>query len=299
MVIQLYSKGITTREISDLIEKMYGQYYSAQTVSTITKNVEELVTAFHTRTIQDRYVAIYCDATYLDVRRDTVEKEALHILQGITEDGTKEILDYALFPTERAENYMEMLQNLKERGLKEVLLFVTDGLSQVRERILECFPKARHQYCWTHLARNIMKYVRSKDKRRVMEDFKKIHQQKNAEEALTVLVAFCRKYEKVYPKIVERLSDLTGLFEFYSFPDSIRSSLYTTNMIENWNKEIKRQAKKKVQFSNESALDRFLCVLTLDYNRKFSTRTHKGFEMAKAEIEALFEAEVNKIIYAV
>lgn len=287
-IIQLYSKGITTREISELIERMYGQYYSAQTVSTITQNVEEQVQAFHARNVQSRYIAVYCDATCLNVRRDTVEKECLHILLGITEDGTKEILDYALFPTERAENYVDMLQNLQERGLEEVLLFVTDGLPHVHERLLECFPKAKHQYCWTHLARNIMKYIRKDDKERVMDDFKQIHQQEDAAAALNVLVAFGKKYQKLYPKIVEKLSDLTGVFEFYNFPKSIRQSIYTTNIIENWNKEIKRQVKKKIQFPNEDSLDRFICMLALEYNRKFSMRVHKGFDAAKAEIDKLF-----------
>ncbi|PWM76068.1 MAG: IS256 family transposase, partial [Bacillota bacterium] len=170
-VIQLYSKGVTTREIADLIEKMYGQYYSPQTVSNITKTVQKQVEEFHNRKVEERYTAVYCDATYLNVRRDSVAKEALHILIGITENGTKEVLDYALFPSESAENYKEMLLNLQNRGLKQVLLFITDGLPQVRELLLESFPKARHQYCWTHLARNILKYIRAKDKAAVMQDF--------------------------------------------------------------------------------------------------------------------------------
>jgi len=99
-IIQLYKKGITTREISDLIEKMYGHYYTPQTVSNITKAVQDQVDRFHNRPVSDKYVAIYCDATYLNVRRDSVAKEALHVILGIMLEGNKEVLDYALYPSE-------------------------------------------------------------------------------------------------------------------------------------------------------------------------------------------------------
>ncbi len=288
MVILMYSKGVTTREIAELIEKMYGHYYSPQTISNITQTVQEQVSAFHNRSISKRFVVLYCDATYLNVRRDSVEKEALHIIMGITEDGTREVLDYALYPQERAENYAYMLHNLKERGLEQILLFVTDGLTGIREELLQVFPKAKHQTCWAHLARNVMKYVRAKDKLQVMQDFKRIHEQKNAEDAMTELVRFCEKYGKVYPKLVERLSDVTSFFSFYDFPESIRPSIYTTNLIENFNKQIKSQCKKKVQFPNEASLERFICGLVLEYNREGEERIHRGFSLAQPQLTDLF-----------
>ena len=136
----MYSKGVTTREIAELIETMYGHYYSRQTISNITQTVQEQVSAFHNRAISKRFVVLYCDYTYLHVRRDSVEKEALHIIMGITEDGTKKVLNYALYSRERAENYAYMLHNLKERGIEQVLLFVTDGLTGIREELLQVFP---------------------------------------------------------------------------------------------------------------------------------------------------------------
>ncbi len=113
-------------------------------------------------------------------------------------------MDYALYPQERAENYADMLNNLKERGLEQVLLFVTDGLKKIREKLLKTFPKAKHQTCWSHLARNILKCIRAKDKSQVMEDFKRIHEQECADAAMAELVQFCEKYRKVYPKLAEK-----------------------------------------------------------------------------------------------
>lgn len=249
-IIQLYKKGITTREISDLIEKMYGHYYTPQTVSNITKAVQDQVERFHNRPVADKYVAVYCDATYLNVRRDSVAKEALHVILGITVEGNKEVLDYALYPSESASNYQEMLLSLKNRGLEQVLLFITDGLNGIRNACLEVFPNAKHQACWTHLCRNVMKYVRAKDKSTVMNELKRVYNAVSPAEAEAILYDFMVKYSKIYPKAVAVLEDLTSLFEFFEFPAVIRRSIYTTNLIENLNKNLKRGTKRKEQFPN-------------------------------------------------
>lgn len=146
-IITLYRKGITTREISDLIEKLYGHHYSPATMSNISKAVAEQVKEFHSRPLSDKYVVIFMDATYLNIRRDSVAKEPLHVLLGITPDGTREILDYALFPTESAANYEEMLTSIKARGVKQVLLFASDGLEGMRDAVKRQFPEAEHQQC--------------------------------------------------------------------------------------------------------------------------------------------------------
>ena len=288
-VIQLYKHGITTREIADLIEKMYGRYYTPQTISNITRAVEDQVEKFRQRTVSERYSVIFCDATYLNVRRDSVSKEALHIVIGITPEGTKELLEFALYPTESAENYKDLLNSLKERGLKEVLLFVTDGLKGLKNALLEVFPKAAYQSCWTHLCRNVMKHIRSKDKKSVMEELKKVYQAENRDNAVSALYDFLHKYQKIYPKVVNLLNDLSDLFTFYAFPKSIRRSIYTTNLIENFNKNLKRKIKAKEQFPDEDSLERYVCSWCMDYNQRYSTRVHRGFTEAQAEILEMFE----------
>lgn len=288
-IVQLYEKGITTREISDLIEKMYGQYYTPQTISNISKVVEEQVHEFHNRDISSKYVAIYCDATYLSVRRDSVSKEALHIVFGINPDGEKEVLDFALYPYESASNYKDMLERLKERGLEQVLTFITDGLKGIRDACLSVFPKAKHQLCWTHLARNVAKYVRSKDKAMVLNDLKTVYNAPDTAAASDALYNFCLKYSKVYPKAVAVVEDLTSLFTFFEFPSEIRRSIYTTNLIENLNKNLKRKTKRKEQFPNENSLERFVCAFYSNYNKQISSRTHLGFKACRMELYEMFE----------
>ena len=130
---------MTTEDIASIIEKMYGHHYSAGTVSNMTKVLEEHIEAFHNRPLNNRYAVIYLDATHLPVRRETVQKEAVYIAIGTTPEGHKEILAYDIHPTESAYNWKELLKRLKERGAKETLLFVTDGLKEIRENILEVY----------------------------------------------------------------------------------------------------------------------------------------------------------------
>lgn len=288
-IIQLYKKGITTREISDLVEKMYGHHYSPATVSNITKAVQEQVSAFHQRPISPKYAIVYGDATYLSVRRDSVSKEALHILIGITHEGEKEVLDYALYPSESADNYKEMLHSLKLRGLEQVLLFITDGLNGFKDACLEVFPKAKHQSCWTHVARNVMKHVRAKDKSKVMSDLKPVYHAETLKKATELLEIFRDKYSNIYPKAIKVLTSNESLFTYYEFPSQIRASIYTTNLIEGFNKNLKRGTKRKEQFPNEDALERYVCCFCSDYNHRFSTRVHKGFGLVSAELNELFD----------
>ena len=288
-VIQLYRKGITTREIADLIEKMYGHHYSPATVSNITKTVEEQVEKFHNRQVAERYAVIYCDATYLCLRRDTVAKEALHVLLGVTPDGKKDVLDYALYPTESAGNYADMLANLKQRGLKEVLLFVSDGLIGIRDALLHQFPQALHQSCWVHICRNVAKLVRLKDRKDILAALKPVYTQETADDAEIELDKFVAKYRGKYPKLAVMFKNRLSLFAFYQFPKEIRASIYTSNLVENNNKVLKHKAKTKEQFPNEEALERFLCEQYSEYNRKNFNLSHRGFKQAEAELLMMFD----------
>ena len=142
-VIQLYTKGITTAEIAELIEKMYGTHYSKSTVSNMTKAVDEQVQAFQQRRLASQYASVFYDATYLPLKRDTVQKEAVHIAIGIRPDGTKEVLNYQVTPTESTGTWTELLGTLIKQGVKDVLLFVADGLVSLDEGLSGHFPKAK------------------------------------------------------------------------------------------------------------------------------------------------------------
>lgn len=292
-VIHLYEKGITTAEIASLIEKMYGSHYTKGQVSHIAESLQSKVREFHSRKLDKRYAVIYADATFLNVRRDCVDKEALHVLVGITPDGRKEVLSYALYPTESAENYSEMLADIKARGVEQVLLFVSDGVIGFREVCKEIYPEADHQSCWVHICRAIMRNIRPRDRKTVLGDLKAVYTADTKEEAECKLEIFRSKYAKLYPKVVEKMSDTRSLFSFYAYPQEIRSSIYTTNPIENMNKQLKRITKRKEQFPNEASLDRCAFCYYSDVNGRLAHRTHRGFDQCRFALERMFDAKYS------
>ena len=151
------------------------------------------------------------------------------MLLGITPDGTR---DYTLYPTEAAANYEEMMESIKKRGVKQVLLFASDGLAGMRDAVKRQFPEAEHQQCWVHLSRTVARYIRNKDCKNVFDDLKSVYRATSENEARKALAEFLAKYGKRYPKlagIFERAEE--RLYPFYKFPEAIRKSIYTTNMI--------------------------------------------------------------------
>lgn len=287
-VIHMFQKGVTMTEIADLIEKMYGHHYTPQTVSNMTKVMAEHVDAFMKRPLEQRYVCVYIDATYIAVKRETVSKEAVYIAVGIREDGSKEVLTYAVAPTESAYIWKELLQDVKQRGTEQILLFISDGLTGIVNAIQEIYPQAKYQTCCVHLARNMAHKVRVSDRAEICEDFKLVYRCDDEAAGKAALVTFCDKWKTAYPKVVKSLRENPYIFTFYSFPKPIWKSIYSTNLIESFNKQIKKYTKRKEQFPHEEALEKFLVSQFESYNQRFATRCHIGFDQARSELLAMF-----------
>ncbi|WP_158182395.1 IS256 family transposase [Enterococcus faecium] len=286
-IIQLFQKGITMSEISELIEKMYGHHYTPQTISNMTKIVSEDIIAFKERSLESRYSVIFMDATHIPLKRQTVSKEAVYIVIGIRLDGTKEVLGFSLAPTESAYVWKEILQDLKDRGLKEVLLVVTDGLSGIDDSIHSVYPNAQFQQCCVHISRNIAHKVRVSDRQEICSDFKLVYQASSKEEANNQIRFMIDKWKKQYPRVVKLLMN-PAILTFYNFPPSIRRTIYSTNLIEGFNKQLKKYTKRKEQFPNEESLERFLVSQFNNYNQKFLCRVHKGFKEIHDTLESMF-----------
>ena len=286
-IIQLFQKGITMSEISELIEKMYGHHYTPQTISNMTKIVSEDIIAFKERSLESRYSVIFMDATHIPLKRQTVSNEAVYIVIGIRLDGTKEVLGFSLAPTESAYVWKEILQDLKDRGLKEVLLVVTDGLSGINDSIHSVYPNAQFQQCCVHISRNIAHKVRVSDRQEICSDFKLVYQASSKEEANNQIRFMIDKWKKQYPRVVKLLMN-PAILTFYNFPPSIRRTIYSTNLIEGFNKQLKKYTKRKEQFPNEESLERFLVSQFNNYNQKFLCRVHKGFKEIHDTLESMF-----------
>lgn len=276
-VIDLYESGMTNSDIVEAVEKLYGKRYSKQTVSNITDKIVANIDSFKNRPLNKEYAVIFTDATMMALRRDTVAKEAVHIAVGITCEGTKEVLGYTIAPNESAVIWKELLDSFKARGLERVALICTDGLMGMESVINETFPKAKIQRCIVHVGRNIYAKTRVKDRAEVANDFKKVYQSDTKELAIKNLESFKTKWCKIYPKVIETLETNNNLFTYYDFPKEIRATIYTTNLIEGLNKQIKRKFKAKEQFPTEKSMEKYLVTMFEKYNEKFMSRIHKGF----------------------
>lgn len=289
-VIQLYSHGVTTREISELIEKMYGSYYSAGTVSNISKQVASQVESYHQRRLSDKFFCVYLDATYIPLRRDTYQREAVYIAVGIKPNGNKEIIDYRIAPVENLEVWSEMIADFKERGLEQVELFLSDGFVGIKDMLKQYYPKSKFQRCLIHIMRNISQKVRVTDRAEILNAFKQVHKQTNQKEAETVLHAFYEAYGSKYSRMIKDLRKLEeDMLVFYQYPKQIRPSIYSTNMIESINRMIKRKINPKSEFPSEESLDNFLGSQVIDYNDRNANRVHKGFGQVADTLESYFD----------
>lgn len=289
-VIKLYSKGVTTREIADLIEKMYGGYYSPAMVSNISKEMIPKVEAYHQRHLSDKFFCVYLDATYIPLKRVTYEREAVYIAIGIKPNGHKEVIDYCIAPTENIEIWSEMLKGFKSRGLEQVELFLSDGVVGMKEAICQSYPKAHFQRCLVHVMRNISAKIRVDDRQKALDEFKQIHTQSNKEMAVQVLHEFYQNWEKAYKNVVRDLRQVEpDLLTFYNYPPAIRASIYSTNMIESFNNRLKRKTKPKTEFPTEQSLDTFIGVQAMDYNDRYFNRIHKGFGQVRDTLESYFD----------
>lgn len=289
-VIKLYSKGVTTREIADLIEKMYGGYYSPAMVSNISKEMIPKVEAYYQRHLSDKFFCVYLDATYIPLKRVTYEREAVYIAIGIKPNGHKEVIDYCIAPTENIEIWSEMLKGFKSRGLEQVELFLSDGVVGMKEAICQSYPKAHFQRCLVHVMRNISAKMRVDDRQKALDEFKQIHTQSNKEMAVQVLHEFYQNWEKAYKNVVRDLRQVEpDLLTFYNYPPAIRASIYSTNMIESFNNRLKRKNKPKTEFPTEQSLDTFIGVQAIDYNDRYFNRIHKGFGQVRDTLESYFD----------
>ena len=290
MIIKLYAKGVTTREIADLIEKMYGSHYSPAQVSNISKQMIPKVEAYHKRKLSDRFFCVYLDATYLPLCRETFEREAVYIAIGIRPNGHKEVIDYCIAPSENVEVWTEMLQNMRSRGLKQVELFLSDGVVGMKTALAKTYPKAHFQRCLVHVMRNICNKVRVDDRETIMNDFKQIHRQPNKTAAVQTLHAFYDKWNKAYNHVIRNLKDIEpDLLVFYNYSQQIRPSIYSTNMIESFNNVVKRKAKPKAEFPSEQSLDTFIGIQAISYNDRYFNRIHKGFGQVQDTLESYFD----------
>lgn len=270
LCFELYGKGLTTRQVGEITEKIYGTHYSSSAVSSFNQELAAQLDQWRQRPLQARYPVLYIDAIHVKVRREHVSSEAFYVVLGLTEDMQREVLAIASIPSESASGWEDLLEGLKVRGLKKTALVVADGLTGLDKAIHRVFPDARHQKCVTHFKRNILRYVKADHKEEVADELRKIFMagQKayGSEQARTALQAFIERWGSRYSHIKKLAGrqDLHYYFTYLDFNWHVQSMIYTTNWIERLNKSFRRSTKIRNALPNPEAALLLLSKVAVD-----------------------------------
>jgi putative transposase len=294
-IIRMYQSGMSTRDVGKMIEKLIGHSYSAGTVSNITAATLEDIKSWQKRPITKRFTVLFLDALFIKLKRDTVDKEAVYLAMGITEEGYREILGFYVGGMESATGWQEVLTDLYTRGLKQVLLGVFDGLAGLEDTFRSVYPKADVQHCVVHKVRNALNKVRKKDQYELAEALKPIYKAPTKAIALKEFETFKEGWTSRYPKVVSSWEDnLPTLLKFMDYPSEIRYAIYTTNWIERTNKEIRKRLKPMNSLTNQEAAEKIIFLTITNNNDKWSERIQTGFAMAKPKIQQMFKEKYGE-----
>ena len=294
-VLGLYTTGMTTRDISEQIKELYGVDISAETVSNITNRILPLVSEWQNRPLEKTYSFIFMDAIHYKVREDKqIVVKAAYVVIGVNMDGEKEVLGIWIGANESSKFWLSVLNDLKNRGVQNVLIFCVDGLNGFKEAIGATFPFAKIQRCIIHQIRSSMKYIPYKDRKAFVGDLKGIYKAINEEVAMDNLLSLKEKWSSKYPNAVKSWEDnWDNLSTFFAFPDNIRKIIYTTNVIESLNSQFRKVTKTKLIFPNDDSLMKML-YLAVERVAKKWTRSYPEWDLVINQLNIVFSDILEK-----
>lgn len=271
-VLSLYSHGMSTRDIENHIKELYGVDISEATISHITDRIIEHIDQWKSRRLESVYMVVWMDAVVFKVRQEgKVINKAVQIAVGLNNQGKKEVLGMWTCQNESASFWMSVLTNLKSRGIEDILISSTDNLKGFTDAIKAVFPETKTQICIVHQLRNSLKFVVWKDKKLVAAALKKVYDAPDAEIAYRELEAFEVVWSKKYPYVGQSWkANWENLTTFFEFPMEIRKIIYTTNIIENINRIVRKYTKTKTSFTNDSAMEKAVYLALMQVSRKWT-----------------------------
>lgn len=271
-IISLYARGMTTREIQGHLEESYGVDVSPSLISTVTEAVTDEVKQWQSRPLDEVYPIVYLDAVRVKGRSDgRVINKAVHLAIGVNMEGAKEVLGMWTSENEGAKFWLQIMTELKNRGVKDIFIACVDGLKGFPEAIEAVYPQAEVQLCIVHLVRNSLKFVPWKDRKAVATDLKAIYNASNADEAELRLLEFEEKWSGKYPSIgpIWR-RNWEHVIPFFAYPAEIRKAIYTTNAIESLNMSLRKVTKNRASFPNDEAMFRLLYLALRNIAKKWT-----------------------------
>jgi len=296
-IISLYSRGMTTRDMQAQLQDLYGVEISATLISNVTNEVIEEVKAWQSRPLEKLYPIVYLDALVIKIRQDKrIINKAFYLALGVNIEGHKELLGIWVSQNEGAKFWLNVLTELKNRGLEDIFITCVDGLTGFPEAIQTVYPKTQVQLCIVHMVRNSLRYVSWKKRKIVAADLRAIYSARTVEEAELALTEFAKKWDKEFPSIskiwLNHWEYITPLFDY---PDDIRKVIYTTNAIESLNMSMRKVIKNKRIFPSDDAALKQLYLALKNISKKW-TMPIRDWNAAMNRFMIMFEDRMTSCV---
>lgn len=292
-ILSMYAKGMTTRQISDTLEDIYGFEASEGFISDVTDKILPQIEDWQNRPLSEVYPVLYIDAIHYSVRDEgVIRKLAAYVILGLNADGYKEVLTIEVGENESSKYWLSVLNGLKNRGVKDILILCADGLSGMKEAIAAAFPKAEYQRCIVHQVRNTMKYVSDKDRKPFCADLKTIYQAPTEEKALDALERVTEKWSGKYPNSMRSWKqNWDAISPIFKFSAAVRKVLYTTNAIESLNATYRKLNRQRSVFPSDNALLKALYLSTFEATKKW-TMPIRNWGQVYGELSIMYEGRL-------
>ena len=286
-ITSMYAKGMSTRDITNHIEGMYGTELSDTTVSNITDEAMVNGKEWFNRTLDSVYPIVFMDAVHFKVREENkIVSKAIYVALGITMDGMKDVIGMWIGENEGAKFWFKVCTELKNRGVKDILIACVDGLKGFPDAIKSVFPDTAVQLCIIHQIRNSFKYISWKDQKEFISDLKGVYKATNEELGLETLNEMYNKWGNKYGMVLDSwMNNWENLSTFFEYEDRIRKLIYTTNTVEGFNRQLRKVTKTKTVFPNDDAVLKAMYLATMDISKKWtSPYSNWGLTLAQFKI---------------
>lgn len=296
-IIMMYAKGNSVRDIKELVKQIYNVDINESFITETTQMVSEEIIEFKKRKLKEIYPFVYMDCMYVNVKEEMIsEKKAVYVALGIDIEGNKEILDFWIGDSESSSFWYGILDELKERGVKDILYLCSDGVAGIKEILEDTFPKTIHQRCIVHIIRNLTKCTPRKQWKELCDDLKTIYKTIDIESAKEAAKKVLDKWKnnKILYKKLE--NDIPHMLQLYEYPIEIREIIYTTNPIESLNSALRKVTNGKGCFVNEKALEKVLYLRVKELANKWEKNRTKNWQAVLNGLYAIFEERIEKYI---
>lgn len=292
-IISMYAKGMTTRQISDTLMDIYGFEASEGFISDVTDKLLPQIEEWQNRPLDEIYPVLFIDAIHYSVRDNgVIRKLAAYVILGITLEGKKEVLTIEVGQNESAKYWLSVLNSLKNRGVKDILILCADGLTGIKEAINAAFPQTEYQRCIVHQVRNTLKYVADKDRKAFATDLKKIYNAPNADRAAEIRDSVTEKWSEKYPNAMKSwTTNWDAITPIFKFSSDVRTIIYTTNAIESLNSTYRKLNRQRSVFPSDQALLKALYLATFEATKKW-TMPIRNWGKVYGELSIMYEGRI-------